>query len=386
MHGKVKTNSKFIGGTLMTDKQKRHQEVEREVITDDVKARIQAKSDDKCVWCGKKVFLGYKGTIDHFVPLKKGGTNEEVNLVLMCSDCNQKKGSRIFPINVAATHLKEQYYDELGNYFEAFTKKYKYISRGNLMASDVYEMVYIPTPLENVQYKFNKKHKNINLKSRGGRSLLKRAYPDDQDRIVEYYTKYLKKYDLLDSPEAARENIKFWFRFGCIYYIERNNEIYLIACVTVNNNGYINFDMFTYYSTDMAWALTDSTITCLSNAIMRENDLMYLPICANIVEIDELSRNTIVGRVASARDGWMFCQFAFKLSPKCYKLTEEQRQEDNKRFAKFLYNFKDIEDEIMIYLYENDLLDYSWMAQEITDRDFYANDVLAKFKIALDQF
>ena len=360
----------------MTNKERRQQVTERETFSEDVKQHIQEKSDDRCVWCGKKVFLGYQGTIDHFIPIKKGGTNDPVNLVLMCHDCNQKKGSRIFPVNVAATYLKDEYVDELGDYFEEYVKKYDYVSRGNLMASDVYEMFFLPSSLEDAENRARKKGKKLNINLQRSKYLLKRAYPEDQSKIIEYFIKYLKKYNKLDSPEAAAENIKFWMRFGSIYYVEKSGDIAVICCATVNKHGYITFDLFAYYSTMLAWTMAKGMVGCLGEAIMHENDLPYLPISFNMLLIDELSRRSIPGQEAAFEDGIMCCKLAFMYNvdslPETYTPESDVAFDEGvNRFKKFIDKFYDIEDDIMIYLYENDLMDYSWMASEIIDRDFF---------------
>ncbi len=35
-------------------------------------------------------------TIDHVIPSSKGGSNDETNLVLACSDCNNEKGDELW--------------------------------------------------------------------------------------------------------------------------------------------------------------------------------------------------------------------------------------------------------------------------------------------------
>lgn len=35
-------------------------------------------------------------TVDHVVPLSKGGTNKPRNLVTACAECNQRKGARVY--------------------------------------------------------------------------------------------------------------------------------------------------------------------------------------------------------------------------------------------------------------------------------------------------
>ena len=48
-----------------------------------------------CVYCGKQFYSRDGITVDHRVPLKLGGKNEEENLVPSCFSCNVKKGHRI---------------------------------------------------------------------------------------------------------------------------------------------------------------------------------------------------------------------------------------------------------------------------------------------------
>ena len=44
-----------------------------------------------CFYCGKRL-LGGRGAFDHVVPLVWGGSDEEHNLVLSCTECNVRKG------------------------------------------------------------------------------------------------------------------------------------------------------------------------------------------------------------------------------------------------------------------------------------------------------
>lgn len=43
-----------------------------------------------CHYCGK---FGGELTVDHLVPLSRGGKNERSNLVAACRDCNEAKGN-----------------------------------------------------------------------------------------------------------------------------------------------------------------------------------------------------------------------------------------------------------------------------------------------------
>jgi 5-methylcytosine-specific restriction endonuclease McrA len=47
-----------------------------------------------CVYCGCEL-QWESSTVDHVVPLSKGGTHDLENLVLACEPCNTRKGSKI---------------------------------------------------------------------------------------------------------------------------------------------------------------------------------------------------------------------------------------------------------------------------------------------------
>jgi 5-methylcytosine-specific restriction enzyme A len=47
----------------------------------------------RCVACGSDDFRSF--TIDHIIPLSKGGTNRFDNLQTMCSPCNNRKGDKL---------------------------------------------------------------------------------------------------------------------------------------------------------------------------------------------------------------------------------------------------------------------------------------------------
>lgn len=63
---------------------------QRKIFSDYEKKTIYAKCDGKCAICGKPVQFKHM-TVDHKVPLSKGGTNELSNLQLSCLECNRMK-------------------------------------------------------------------------------------------------------------------------------------------------------------------------------------------------------------------------------------------------------------------------------------------------------
>ena len=53
-----------------------------------IKNRLFSRVEHKCVLCGSTENL----TIDHIIPLRKGGTNDDSNMQILCGKCNRLKG------------------------------------------------------------------------------------------------------------------------------------------------------------------------------------------------------------------------------------------------------------------------------------------------------
>lgn len=47
--------------------------------------------NNRCFYCGKRAT-----TIDHIVPVSRGGDSEIDNLVASCFECNQRAGDKLF--------------------------------------------------------------------------------------------------------------------------------------------------------------------------------------------------------------------------------------------------------------------------------------------------
>lgn len=58
------------------------------------KAKVWAKTDGNCWYCGTATNPFRNFEVDHFIPIARGGTDEDNNLVPACSRCNGRKGDR----------------------------------------------------------------------------------------------------------------------------------------------------------------------------------------------------------------------------------------------------------------------------------------------------
>ena len=76
-------------------------------ISRELREKIYARDGRNCIECGK---TNWKLTIDHLIPIDKGGTNDEWNLATMCEKCNSEKSNLIIDKFVRlAEKLKQTY-------------------------------------------------------------------------------------------------------------------------------------------------------------------------------------------------------------------------------------------------------------------------------------
>lgn len=265
-----------------------------EDYTYDERTFVGRKSDERCAHCGKKIFPDYGLTIDHFIPLTKGGSNRFINLIPLCKNCNKEKGGKLLGMDYIV-YMKDKYRKELQGYLDSYIQITDYVQRHRLLTFDEYK-IEIPTPVQ----KSNSSHRGKTSLFVNANYILKLATWDDVPKLIEYYSKYLKKYDKYENEESSRENILFWMNFGCIYYLEKSSEITLMLAITIKKvkddedfYGITNLPMmylFPYYATDMTYMLIRCLITYLPRCICKENNIPYIPITIGFIQEDKLKK------------------------------------------------------------------------------------------------
>lgn len=74
--------------------------------------RVGNRDNWKCVWCGRRVYCqrchplklqswDKIATRDHEVPKSKGGSDEDINIVIACKPCNTAKADLTWKLGVA---------------------------------------------------------------------------------------------------------------------------------------------------------------------------------------------------------------------------------------------------------------------------------------------
>ena len=359
----------------------------REHFTLDEKEDICAKSGNKCAHCGTPIYAGYQMTVDHFIPLDKGGSNQMINLIPLCKDCNESKDNKLYSMDYIK-YLKPKYKQQIKDYLDSYVQVIDYCQRHRLLAYDEYNRSILITP-RNVR----RKNKSVGVKSK---YILKYATWDDLDKITDYLIRYLKKNEVLDSEEAARENIIFWMQFGCIYYVERNGEVTTMIAMTIKQlgenqdyRGIYNQPMmylFPYYQTEISEQIVLDLIYDIPKLICDENNLSFMPL--NIVMLeDEKMKNVL--------------SYMYKTSPKednvegfivFHVLVGENESYDNvhieyedmneseKKTHDFFNKFNDVTDKMLRYFekYE-DRESVSWMINSILSVKAIKESKLSKY-------
>lgn len=283
---------------------KRQKIQERDQFSFEEKEHIAAKSDHNCCHCGKKVFYGYGATVEHFIPLSQGGTNRDINLIMLCEECNKSKGKFIYHPDYLK-YLKEDEKEKLEGYFNSYIHSFEFLNRNNLLACDKY---FITVETVRISTKFRRSVRNKNVIPHQDCTINRLLTDEAKEKVIEYYIKYLKKYKMLDSEEKARLDIEFWMKFGCIYYIERNGEIKtFVACMVTKTNGrlyttethddtpyFLSIFVFSYYDNDYSLTLSYNLSRCIGRSIMDEQGIEQIPVAYYIIKGDHLA-HYIVG-------------------------------------------------------------------------------------------
>lgn len=63
-------------------------------LTAKIRNKVFERDAGKCGYCEGQLLYDETWHIDHIVPVSRGGTNDEANLVLSCVACNLKKAAK----------------------------------------------------------------------------------------------------------------------------------------------------------------------------------------------------------------------------------------------------------------------------------------------------
>ena len=100
--------------------------------------KILEKTRCRCGRCGKDLDTTTM-TVDHVIPLSKGGTNETSNLVALCDKCNQAKSNYVLNPIEYFRYLDNVYLEKLKRTHGEYLEKVNWFSKRNMFSEDMYE-------------------------------------------------------------------------------------------------------------------------------------------------------------------------------------------------------------------------------------------------------
>lgn len=104
-----------------------------------VKEPLLKETNGVCAHCGTPLDRYTNLSVDHFIPLNKGGTNDSGNLTVLCDDCNLEKSDMVLP-PVWYPYLGKRKKEQLRDRFVRFMKETDYLSEDNLVPVDMFRI------------------------------------------------------------------------------------------------------------------------------------------------------------------------------------------------------------------------------------------------------
>lgn len=190
------------------------------------KSAIMYKSGNKCSHCGCKL-NGDHLTIEHVIPLDKGGTNDFGNLVALCKTCNTMKDNFVCHPAEFYKYVDGLYMDELIFNQNKYYSDFNWQTPTNFFPEEL-KLFDIPMIIGTPSFRQQRKKglKNASIKTT---CILHKAVYSDLDNIYYYLKKYEAKYNKglsADEKTDVKDFISNYFDNGAIYFLtSKSGEI-----------------------------------------------------------------------------------------------------------------------------------------------------------------
>lgn len=182
------------------------EQTKRKAFSDIIeKSRILNKTNGICAICGCPLTL-QSMTVDHYIPISKGGTHNFSNLYPTCETCNHEKGNEIYEWDKIYPYLSYAYTNALDSLYNAYINSYEYLQKKNSIQTQLTsiseDFAYIISDVNQMAYTDKKfwhdKHMyviiRLAIKSKSGNSENNTIHDIAFDLEKENETQMLKKY------------------------------------------------------------------------------------------------------------------------------------------------------------------------------------------------
>lgn len=119
----------------------RRQTISREQIPYDMRRKIFEETGPICPHCGEPLEFRGNFTIEHVIPLHKGGTNDPENLIGLCKSCNKAKSDDVIQPRGYYKYLPKNRLARLEHLFDEYLTKTDWLAYNNLFRTDREQVV-----------------------------------------------------------------------------------------------------------------------------------------------------------------------------------------------------------------------------------------------------
>ena len=128
----------------------RQRSEERTYIPQQIRHQVLTECGGVCAHCGTHLNIGHNFTLEHIIPLNKGGTNETQNFVALCYPCNKAKSDDIVSPSLYYPHLPKAKLVQAQTIFDDYMKNVRYLANDTLFPMDQFDTTFnMPMPTRN---------------------------------------------------------------------------------------------------------------------------------------------------------------------------------------------------------------------------------------------
>lgn len=307
------------------------------------KIKMLEKSKYRCCHCGKSIDIDNDFSVEHVIPISKGGTNEADNLIALCNRCNSIKGNMVYNPSDFYKYLNKKDLKILVDNMRDYIDKFDWFSANNLFPFDA---VYFDYYCESVVF-MGKRLSGNRAKMPTKKVVLKKAIDNewysDYDRVYDFYMEYNIAYGL-PVDNLAKYVKSILTKSTCYYLTDENSDkilmLFSIGLGDVSDSQtnkllghvlHIDNILVTKDSLSVAYLIYSIIVYMLDShlQVVKEFNCKGIPYVVTLFDDQPIIANKLIE--------------VFSLNKLDKSKTTNKRFTDYTSFA-MIYNSKDIDD------------------------------------------